>query len=283
MARLLGPPLGGLLVGLAGLPSVVALDSASYLLAGLLVAGIASSGLPATGDQAEDSHPPVSGLNRTWGEWRAGLQAVARDRVVVALFVILGLATFADSLNSALIVPFVADVIGGSALAFGWLLTAQGIGGLLGSALVGQVGRRLTPVALIVLGLWSGGALLLVLYNVPSLPLALALVFLAGVTTVGWSVSTQTLLQSTVADVYRGRVFGALGTTNGLLSLCGVGLASALGDLVGLLPVLNASGTLRIVAGVLALVLLRGGGAAWEIRAAGTGQGVPEVDRASDG
>ena len=138
------------------------------------------------------------------------------------------------------------------------MVTAQGVGGLVGGLLIGPVGRRVSPAALIGLGLWTAGAALLVLYNLPRLPLALPLIAVAGATFLGFAVSAQTLLQQRTDDRYRGRVFGALGTTNGLVSLGGFTLGGLLGELGGIVPVLNGSAGLRLAAGVLAVALLRG-------------------------
>ncbi len=93
--------------------------------------------------------------------------------------------------------------------------------------------------------------------NFPSLSLALALTALVGLPAMGYMVSAQTLLQATVADRYRGRVFRAYGTTNALLVLVGMGLAGALGDALGVVPVLDLAGGLLLLAGVVGLVLLK--------------------------
>jgi hypothetical protein len=85
----------------------------------------------------------------------------------------------------------------------------------------------------------------------------LALVTLVGIAAAGWQVSIQVLLQSGVADQYRGRIFGAYGTLNALVGLIGMGLASALGDRLGAVPLLDAAGALNLVAAALALALLR--------------------------
>jgi hypothetical protein len=62
-----------------------------------------------------------------------------------------------------------------------------------------------------------------------------------------------------VTDQYRGRVFGTLNTTTtALMSLCGMGLAGALGDLIDIVPMLNIAGGLYLLSAVVALVTLRG-------------------------
>ena len=74
---------------------------------------------------------------------------------------------------------------------------------------------------------------------------------------VGWLVGGQALLQQSVTDRYRGRLYGAYGTTSALTRLSGMGLASIAGDRVGVVPLLTAAGGLHIAAAVGALVLLR--------------------------
>jgi len=59
-----------------------------------------------------------------------------------------------------------------------------------------------------------------------------------------------------VADEYRGRVFGAFGTTGALMALAGSALAGALGDRVPVVAVLSIQGGVYIVAGLGVLALL---------------------------
>ena len=82
------------------------------------------------------------------------------------------------------------------------------------------------------------------------------MIALVGIPVVGWLVGAQTVLQNSVTDHYRGRILGAYGTTSALTRLGGMGLASVLGDRLGVVPVLNLSGGLHIVASVGALLLL---------------------------
>jgi len=82
------------------------------------------------------------------------------------------------------------------------------------------------------------------------------MIFLCGLPLVGYLVALDTLLQQHVQDRYRGRVFGALGTSAAIFVLFGQGLASSVGDTFGIVPLLNLKGTLDIMAGLLALILL---------------------------
>lgn len=164
----------------------------------------------------------------------------------------------ASGFINVLLVIFVKTGLHGDALILGWLTTGQGSGGLLGALLIGQVSNVLRPVHLFTLAFVTAGAFLLLMVNIPLFALNMALIILIGLTVVGFFVTSQTLLQGNVADEYRGRVFGALNTTNGVLMLVGMGIASSLGDSVGAVLLLDVAGILFLLAAVLSIVMLQG-------------------------
>jgi MFS family permease len=173
--------------------------------------------------------PPAQVWFGVWCEWLEGLQFVRKVPALVTLFAVMALAMLGQGFLTALNVVFVKTVLHGDARVFGWMVTAAGIGGLLGGVVVGRIGPRLPPARLITLGFAAAGVILVVRSNVPILPLFLILTGLAPVFLTGLSVSMQTLLQANVPDRYRGRVFGAFGTTNALFLLGSLGLGSTLG------------------------------------------------------
>lgn len=252
VTRLIGPALGGALLGLFGLGSVVVLDSVSYFLSGALIAFIATSGKPNAGTPG----PRVS-LTFVWREWLDGLDVVRRSRTVSAIFVVIGVIALGEGLLVVSLVPFVETTLGGSALEFGYIASAQAIGGLAAGALIGRVSKRIEAVYLIAFGGIVNGLLLFGIFNAGSLSTALALFVLAGFPVVALFVSVTALLQGSVRDEFRGRVFGAYGTTIALVALIGRGVASSLNDRVGVIPILNFDAALYILAGILALALLR--------------------------
>lgn len=259
IARFAGPPLGGVLIGLYGLGSVVLVDALTFLFAAAMVSRVSvprkSAGARQGPAGAELTEVAMSRWASVWTDWLDGLRVIARSRVVAVLFLIMAVGTLGNGILSPLIVPFVQEVLRGGAIGYGALLTAQGVGGLLGGFLVGQWGTIVSPSKLIVLGLLAIGLILLAMFNLPSLPLAVALFALLAVPFVAQAIGTQTLLQTAVPDGFRGRVLAASGTTAALLSLAGAAAAGALGDLLGVVPMLNASAALFILAGLAALLL----------------------------
>ena len=84
----------------------------------------------------------------------------------------------------------------------------------------------------------------------------MALSFLLFVPVMASSVGAQTMLQSGVADRYRGRVFGALGTTIAVIGLVSLWLSGVFGEILGIVPMLSVAGGVTVLAGVLAFALL---------------------------
>jgi MFS family permease len=263
LARLVGPPLGGLLAVLLGLTSVVLLDAATFLVAAGLIALISASARPL---RAEDtSNAPVS-LAAVWREWLAGLRLVRRERIITVIFVLMAITSLGEGVMTGVFFAFVADVQGGGAAEIGWLMGAQAVGGLLGGLLVGSVSRRLPLHRMIGLGSIAFGLIDLMIFNypllLPGILPGIVLFVLVGIPGVGVMTGINTLLQTAVADEYRGRVFGALNTTSTLLMLIGTALAGALAGRLGIVTLLNIQGGGYVVAGLLALTLL---GRPWSV------------------
>jgi MFS family permease len=259
LARIAGPAIGGLLLANAGFAGAVVVDAVSYFLAAVLIALIAVPGgtksAIAEGGQMVDE--PPSGLAGVWRELVDGLHFIRGDRTLRALLIIVAVSILADSLNSPIIAPFILQVALGGAALFGLVLATRGAAGLLGGVVIARLGQRLAPKRLLGWSLVLLGLGLLLFINIPVIPVMLGVQLALGPAVVGWLTSQQTLLQTAAEDRYRGRVFGAVGTMSSLMALFGIGLGSALGEVIGLVPTYNLSALLYAGAGVLALILFR--------------------------
>lgn len=257
LARLVGPSLGGALLSIAGFTLVVLLDSISFLISGAMIALIA---VPAdrTGQSCAAVLPAASRWRALWHDWLDGLAVVTRDPLLVTVFIVNGTVMLAEGIINVLFVAFVTDVLQGDGLEFGWLMTVRGLGALVGGFIVGYVGKMLVPTRVTILGAMGIGMIYLAMFNVATLPLVLGLFALSGVPGIAYGVGVQTVLQSRVADLYRGRMFGAFGTTNALMLILGAGLAGILGDVLGVVPMLDIVAALYLGAAVIAMLMLRG-------------------------
>jgi predicted MFS family arabinose efflux permease len=146
--------------------------------------------------------------------------------------------------------------MGGDAQLLGWLMMAEGVGGLMGGVLVGQIGKRISPRLLSTIALVSAGLVIMALFTFPHSFLVFPLLAFVGLTATAWFTSAETMLQMGASDEFRGRIFGTLGTTLALASLIGMSFAGTLADRIGLVPVLSISASLYILSGLLAWIFL---------------------------
>lgn len=249
LARLAGPPLGGLIAGMASLPGVVLADALSFALAGALLALVR----PPAARISEETHPPSVGR-----ELRAGL-ALAWRRPMVRLICAIGaICSIGEGIMSVMFILWVSKVLGGGAQEMGLFMAAQAVGGIVGGLLIGRVGQALGPVRL----LWMSGVLFgaidLLLFNYPRVAggiwPGLALIALVGVPAVGFFTAQTTLLQQHVPDAYRGRVFGAIGMLSATCYLISTLAAGLVGGGLEPMAVLTVQGAAYVAAGLLVLV-----------------------------
>src|SRR5690348_17013037 len=76
LTRLVGPFLGGMLLGLLGINSVIVVDAASFLISAGMIALIS---LPASAIPAKEQNgiaSPFANVTKVWHEWTEGLQLV---------------------------------------------------------------------------------------------------------------------------------------------------------------------------------------------------------------
>jgi len=245
-ARLVGVPLGGLLLGLLGLEPVVVADALSFLAAAALVAAVVAPPRMRTEEASSFS-----------GEWRAGLRLIRRERAIAVLFAVLGLMTFGGTMLDPLYVAWVRDALHRGPQVYALLLTAHSVAGIVGSLAVGAWGARFMPRVLVGWTSFVAGAALIVKFDVPTVELAFALSLLGGATSVVSSVSIETLAQRTVHEDFRGRVFAALGASGALFSLAGAVVGGVAARAVGVTAMLNVAAGLVILAGAVVLRALR--------------------------
>src|SRR5579872_1539680 len=157
IGRLGGPALGGLVVAWAGLGGVALLDTLSFALAAALVLFIAPAARPAARPAAsaaeEGAHSAAESVAAAekgmLREWLAGLRLVPRSRVLKVFFVMYAAMGLGEGIFSVLLVVFAERVLHGGAELLGLMMSAQAVGGLLGSLIVAPFGKRVSPYRLL--------------------------------------------------------------------------------------------------------------------------------------
>ena len=257
LTRLVGPLLGGLLLGFFGINSVIVVDAASFLISACMIALIV---LPPRTQQPQAQHAsfhPFSTIGTVWHEWADGLKLVRKQQLICGIFVVFGVAMIGEGIIEVVLAPYVKNVMHGNALVLGWLMTAQAIGGIAGSLIIVQLSKIIHPTRLIPVSALILGTLLFIVAQFPLFKVVVPVITIAGIGVIGFFVSMITLLQSNVSDQYRGRIFGALNTVQAAAMLFGMILASGLGDRIGIIPTIELDACFNILAGILAFFMIR--------------------------
>ncbi|MEU7527092.1 MFS transporter [Saccharothrix sp. NPDC042600] len=217
--RLVGAPLGGLLLGLAGWEALVALDALSYLLSAL---AISRTVVPQweNGDGGRRPHPS------RWRELLAGARFLCRDRTAGALFLVTVLFLGANAALTALLVPHTATALGGPTRT-GLVLSGLGVGFLLGAPATHRLRHR--PAPLLGGALTGTAAGYALLFAAPTVPTALGAAVVVGAFGSAALTTTQTLLQRRTPNAVLGRVGAAVFTGEAVATFGGalVGAAAA--------------------------------------------------------
>jgi predicted MFS family arabinose efflux permease len=163
LVRLVGGPLGGALYALFGFATVVCLDAISYAVSAVLVTLLRYRPDPIGEAASASSRRPV---HRLLGEIRAGLGHVRHSPGLRALFGAAAVFGFGNAILTALVVPYVAEVLHAATQTLGLLFGAFGIGFVVGAPISHAVNSRYSPRAVMAWGLVLGAACFAVTFNV---------------------------------------------------------------------------------------------------------------------
>ncbi|HEY4945879.1 MAG TPA: MFS transporter [Candidatus Limnocylindrales bacterium] len=204
-ARIVGPAIGGLLIGALGVTACFFLNGVSFIavIVGLLM--MREADLLPTVRLARPTS--VRGVADNLAE---GLRYVRATPVVLLAVVLVGLvSTFAMNFN--VVAPALAqNVLGVGATGLGFLMAAMGLGSLTAALLVASLDRPRPGI--IVVGAFGLGALEVILGGIRSYPVALIAMFGAGAAAIAMMVSANTSIQLAVPDRLRGRVMSVYTT-----------------------------------------------------------------------
>ncbi len=247
-ARLIGAPLGGVLVAWGGLAPVVMLDAASFVLVAVA----------ATQLRAETG--PLESADATSKTFRRGLEVVRSHRPLAPLLSIQSFSQLAQGAFVVLFVVFVVDTLGDDGSGLGLIRGTMAIGALLGSAVIARLATDVDPTVLFAAGLVGMGVVSLVFWNAPAFTTAVwvyALLFsISGLPGAALTVGLFTTVQTASPSHAVGRVTGIMSAGEAIGVTTGSILAGLLVDHVELDRLLNGQAAIYLAAGILAFVLV---------------------------
>jgi MFS family permease len=199
-SRAVGPALAGGLIATVGVAICFLVNAASFL-AVLVALWLMRS---------RELHPSVP-LQRSRGQLRQGLRYVRADAgLLVPLLMMALIGTLAYEFP--VVLPLLAHrSLHGGADVFAFLTSAMGAGAVAGGLVVATVGTTgLRPLSAAAFGF---GAAMLASAAAPTLPLALAAMFLVGGASTGFMATGNSTLQLNSDPRFRGRVMALWAVT----------------------------------------------------------------------
>lgn len=210
--RLVGAPLGGALLGVAGFGALVWIDVATYLMSAVAI--IMTAGLGAAGAREEGR------AGRFFAQLREGITFLRTERPAAWLLAVVTLFLAANASLSALLVPFGVRVLGGTTHT-GLVMSALGAGFLIGAPLIRRLVDRMPPAYLLGGALVATGVAFVLLFVSRSLVGALPAAVLIGVFGSAALVTAQTSLQRMTPNAVLGRVSAVQFTGEAVATLLG--------------------------------------------------------------
>ena len=196
-ARVVGPAVAGFLMARVGMTMCFLLNGLSFI---AVIAGLLMMRLP-------QFVPPVQPAS-TGRHMLEGFAYVARHPRLRRLLLLFGVVGIFGWSYSVLLPAYATDLLHVGEGGYSALLSANGLGALLGALTVATYGNRLRPRLMIFGGLWVFSAMLVLLAFVRWYPLVLLCLVVGGWGMLLYFATTNTLIQTSVSDAMRGRVIG---------------------------------------------------------------------------
>ena len=246
LGRILGGPLGGLLVGSFG-PSAALLPAAGGLIGALLLVR---------------TLPPVEGAGVAvrWlpSDLLAAFGFVRRTRAAATLIALGSVSALSIAAYVVLLPVIARDLLNVGSAQLGLLTASGGVGALCAAASIDALGRRLRRGRTVVLAICTAALLVIALGATRTLPLTALVVGLLAGAMGTFSATTNLLLQVLSPPSMRGRVVALYGFVYyGLqpIGLVGAGIAA---DRFGVAAVLTALPIAALIAIGVIVALDRG-------------------------
>jgi MFS family permease len=241
-ARVIGPAIAGLLVASIGV-------SGAFFLNGLSFLAVLGALFLMDATRIQRSEPDAKSGTDLWG----GVRYIAGNRAPGALVLLISLTAFLAVPYYVLVPIFAKEVLGGGAGMYGGLMSAAGVGAVMGALYAASGGAVRRKGTLLTAGSLILPVLLLAFSFSRSYPGAILLLAAIGFAFVILNAPANSLLQNLVPDHLRGRVLAIyVSLFLGLMRLGGL-LVGLLASATSANAALAITGTGSLVASLLVL------------------------------
>jgi len=229
VAQVVGPGLGGVLVGLLGAAVAVLIDAVSFLASALLIVGI----------RVKEPSRAASEAGGVIAEIGEGLRLVVAQRILRVLAGCSATIGLFGQMFLAVYVLYMTRDLGLGSVGVGLVFASGGLGAFMGAVLAAPATRRLGPGPTLVwaqlcFGLTGMAVPLAVLMPRVALPMVVAAEFSQWMALTVYYVGAVSVRQALAADHLQGRVNATMRFMGGGMQPIGALLGGALGGVIGL-------------------------------------------------
>jgi len=220
-AQVIGPALGGVLVGFWGTFFVFALNGVSFLISAFTELFI----------NFRQSFRKSEKIKSFFGDFKEGLKFTYAKKLIFWTMIIASLLNFAFAPVDILIAKQIKVIYKLGALQLGYVASAFAVGMIVGAGLLSIIPELKKKHNVVILSMFFSGVFFSVMGLAPTLIIFLILALLIGVNISVSDVLFMVVLQRIVPDEKRGRVFSVLttfGTVLQPISLALIGSISAI-------------------------------------------------------
>ena len=239
--RIVGPSIGGFMLGVVGVEGTYMVQAAAYLAA--MVTALMMRPAP---------RPPVTERRPLFQAIGDGLAYARQDKTIMVILASTVVGAFFGMAYVQLMPAFAGEVLSLSGSQFGYLMVSLGVGGVLGSLVAAGIDLPRRGLILL-LSIMAAGALQIIFASIGNV--GVTVVALVGLGAAGALMFTlgNILIQTNVQDEYRGRVSSLYFMTFSLYPL-GVLVGGAIAEGLGLQPAMILMGGL--VAGLVGVIAI---------------------------
>jgi MFS family permease len=245
--RLIGGPLGGVLLTLLGIRWLICADVVSYL--------VSAAAIAMTSRPSRDQESRRAAVRDVARELAAGVQVLRAQPVARALLPVTVIFLAANASLSAVLIPFGVQRLGGSEHT-GFLLSALGVGFLLGAPVLRVLLDRGQPRALLTGTLTATAVAYFALFTSSSLATALPAAAAIGMFGSMSEVIPQTAMQRVIPDAVLGRVSAVFLTGEAAATLVGAVAGPFVAEAIHLSGVAAIASSATLLAALLAFLTM---------------------------
>ncbi|MEA1993814.1 MAG: MFS transporter [Euryarchaeota archaeon] len=238
VSTIMGPALAGLTIGIFGAKAAFGIDACSFLISALCIALMKI--------QSEIMEENLEFFK----EWVEGFRICIRTKPILFTLILFSIVMLAAGSVNVLSYPFAVECLGVDKLRYGFLTTMNGVGMICGALLLGTYLKDMKPGKMILSSMIIGGVALGMVGFLQDFQITLFLFIFVGVLNASINIASTTILQKSVEDKNRGKVFGITGMIITVFNILSMGSAGFLGDYFGIAVVMTVVGILIFLLGV---------------------------------